>query len=377
MNTLILCSPDIYDRNFADVFDRVPEKLVLPLTGLRPETTPGSPQQRIFALHQSVLADQQKYWFQRFSSNGQTPDFANYEVELDSILDSMGSDWLLQDPLLVHLLPLWLSRVNNPVLFLYYTEPLECALALQQKWRFPIAFGLALWESYMLTAANNLGDHPCIPVSCTKLRQSPQAAMDFIHKQIRGIYPKDSSLDTEKCISWPPLASSLKTDLPAYSDFLQDSQKGIFKLLENGEIKQLEDKNLAPQSADILDYYGQLRAGFEMLKQKHDDLVERPNLDLCDDTAENTSASRHPKPGPKAETASTLRSVTVHIEGMEAIEFVVESNSSILKMLEHSLQTTGQTPDELVYLDYENEGTSALYFMKSRLLGIETTPLSN
>jgi len=379
MNSLVLSSPDLFDRNFADMFDQLPlsTRVVLPSSGIAPESNSGSPEHRIYALHQKILANSQKAWFQPLSSGQTTFDFEQYEGELDSILKSMDSDWLVQDALLNHFLPLWLARTNEPILFLHYSEPLECALTLQQKWRFPISFGLALWENYMLAAANNLIDRPWIPVSSNKLRKSPQTVIKSVLKQIRNINQENNIPVTDNESSWSSLLTKAQVDLSLYSEFLQDSQKDIFSCLENGEIKQLEGKAPSPQSADILDYYGQLRAGFELLKTKKNQFKKSAGQEDRDQPVKKTSTSELPKTGTIPNACSTLREVTVHIKGMKSLEFIVEADSPILQMLWHSLQSSGQTPDELLYLDYEDKTTSALYFMKSSLQGIETTPSSH
>jgi len=349
--------------------------LVLPCSGIPPESVPELPQHRIYSLHQKILADLQKTWFQPLPSKHQVQRFGEYEDELDSILDTIDSSWLVQDTLLNHFLPLWLSRVDNPVLFLYFSEPLECAHALQQKWRFPISFGLALWESYMLAAANNLIGQQCIPVSRSKLRRSPKKVMKAALKKAGEINQANGIRVTENDECWSALSTGLEVDLSLYSGFLQKSQKDIFKHLENGEIEKLEGRALAPQSTDILDYYGQLRAGFELLRTKQNQFEERTDQEDSEQTAEISSTYEPPETGIIPDAGSMLREVIVHIKGIEPIEFIVEADSPVLQMLRHSLQSSGQAPDEMVYLDYEDKATSALYFMKSSLLGIETTPL--
>ncbi len=371
MNSLVLSSPDFFDRTFADLFDQLPVRVVIPNSGIQAESVPGSPQHRIYTLHQTILANQQKAWFQPLSSKHKVSDFGEYEDELDSILDTMGADWLVQDALLNHFLPLWLSRADNPVLFLYFSEPLECAYTLQQKWRFPMSFGLALWESYMLSAVNSLIGLPCISVSSSELRQSPQKVMNSVFKQIRNINQEDGIPVTGDGSNWPTLSTKPPVDLSSYSEFLQDSQKEIFTHLENGEIKRLEGRAPDPQSADILDYYGQLRAGFEMLKKKQNHCKGRADLNY---SAANPSVTEPVETGSTPVAAYSLCDVTVHIRGMKPVEFIVEADSPVLQMLWHSLQLTSQMPDEMVYLDYEDKATSALYFMRSSLLGIETTP---
>lgn len=93
----------------------------------------------------------------------------------------------------------------------------------------------------------------------------------------------------------------------------------------------------------------------------------------------NPSARHHTRkaPGSDSQTGpdNPLCEVTVHIRGIDPVKFVADAESPLLQLLMHTLQTSGQAADKMIYLDYEDNGASRLYMMKSSLLGIETAPL--
>ena len=86
-------------------------------------------------------------------------------------------------------------------------------------------------------------------------------------------------------------------------------------------------------------------------------------------------SSKASGPDPQTEPGNSLCETTVYVKGIDPVKFTVDAESPLLQMLMHALQTSGQAPDRMIYLDYEDNGTSRLYIMKSSLLGIETTPL--
>jgi hypothetical protein len=60
--------------------------------------------------------------------------------------------WVLKDPRLSLLLPLWLPVLNEPVAVIVYRNPLAVAASLARRDGLPTAVGLALWEVYNASA---------------------------------------------------------------------------------------------------------------------------------------------------------------------------------------------------------------------------------
>lgn len=371
MKLLILPSPDLSDTTLAEAFDQAPLHILPPGSGQLADARDPALQSSLFNLHQSILEDHQKTWFQPLSYKHQHPDLRIYRDRLAPIIDSMGASWVVQDSLLCQLLSLWRPLVDDAVVFLYYSDPLECAATLQNRWRFPISFGLALWEHYLVSALNQLDGLSCIPVSHSRLRESPVASLRFLGEQIEQIDPRHTDSITENIARWESLVLPSRPELNDHAEFLQEEQRELYTRLEQGKIDGLQGITLSPQSADSLEYYGQLRAGYDTLRAERSILRESRPAHPQENTTEMTEPPEQDSP---EEMSETLLAVRVHISGLPAIEFLAEADSPVLSMLAGAMQASDTPPEELVYLDYTDDASGALYFRRSSLLGFEIEP---
>lgn len=75
-----------------------------------------------------------------------------FKSEAAQIIHQLDSHrpWFIKEPRLCVLAPLWLELLEFPVCVFVYRSPLEVARSLQMRNQFSIAFGLALWERYIL-----------------------------------------------------------------------------------------------------------------------------------------------------------------------------------------------------------------------------------
>jgi hypothetical protein len=389
LKSLLLSTPDLRHNPLLQHIKTHYEYVFSPK--LRPiEGYPSNPiETQIAALHQKILQDQQKRWYQNISISAESLENHPYPEILKPILEQIEQkDCLLHDPLLVHLLQLWLTNIESPSIILYYSDPMECAHALQKAWRFPLAFGLALWEHYVLTACRNLKNYNCILISSNKLRSSAKNHLEPILNDLGIAQPDDWSVFSQ-------------TELSNHSEqaaALQQNQKHIFTALEENDLSSLYDLTVSDESHDILEYYGQLRSGFETVKAERDKLrselglgqnkikiraVEptvtegsldnaEGSLDNAEGSFDNAEGSFGNAEGSFGNAEGSLCKVRVHIEGMEMLEFYADPSSPVLDMLRNHLVSTEQ--DELIYLHYGDNENDTLYFMSSNLLGMETEP---
>lgn len=91
-----------------------------------------------------------------------------------ALLDT-HSPWVLKDPRLCLLLPLWQQLLNRPVYVLINRHPLEIALSLNRRVNqpLPIEFGLSLWEKYTLCLLQALHGKTVLVVSHARLLAEP------------------------------------------------------------------------------------------------------------------------------------------------------------------------------------------------------------
>ncbi len=359
MHILLLTTPDIRSTTLLEALAQDSDAIYLASGGSEPEKFISPAVQSAAALNQALLAAAQARWYQHTPYD--IDAMSNYPVQhraeaLKSLL-AAGRQWVYQDSLLCRFFPLWSTFLDSPQPVLYYSDPLECAMTLRDRWRFPLSFGLALWESYMLSAAAAV--HTCSPllVSGDHLRQ------DFANvvNQVRKITGQQQSINAHEVdVTLEP-----KPDTSAVSQFLRPAQKIIMEALDGGDIGMVARLSLSEESEDILQLYGQVRAGFEEIKSDRDRFRE---LVMQGESAEQpTSLSDH--------SHEPISMVTVHIEGREPLEFLVAPDSPVIQMLEQCLFRQAESEDELVYLDMVGETGETLYFTTSSLKSLEVSPL--
>jgi hypothetical protein len=358
--SLLLSTPDLRQNPIVQHLEPYYEHVFSP----RLKQIKGYPsntiESQITALHQKILQDQQRSWYQNICIPDDSFKNHEYQETIKPLLERLEQkDWLLHDPLLVHCLPMWLPKIESPSIIFYYSAPMECAHALQQSWRFPLAFGLALWEHYVLTACKNVKNDDCILVSSSKLRQSPK----------KHLQPILSKLGIAQAKDWSVFSTTESPKLSEHAGALQQNQQQIFEVLESGDLSSLYDRSLSDESLDILNYYGQLRSGFETVKAERDALRSKLSVGqnkIKPTAIEPTTAESFDH------TEDSLCKVRVYVEGMDMLEFYADPSSPVLDMLQSHLVNIEQ--DELIYLNYGDNENDTLYFMSSDLLAMETEP---
>ncbi|HEV7669797.1 MAG TPA: sulfotransferase [Thermoanaerobaculia bacterium] len=90
-----------------------------------------------------------------FLSALRAADLATFERRAREIvagLDDGGRPWVVKDPRLCLLFPLWRRVLEKPVCVLIERSPLSVARSLAARDGFPLALGLALWERHLRSA---------------------------------------------------------------------------------------------------------------------------------------------------------------------------------------------------------------------------------
>lgn len=365
---LILSTPDLRHTPLTQHLECYYEHVFIPRLEPLKAYKSDSLDSQIMALHQKILMGQQKNWYQRISMSDDWLQHEHYQQALHDILGQLEQkDWLLHDPLLVHFLPIWVSKLESPSITFYYSEPLECARTLQQRWRFPIAFGLALWEHYVLAACKNLPDTNFMLISSNTLRNSPEDHLKPLLDKLGVAHPND----------WSVFSNTERPNQADKFTSLQQNQENIFAALQANDLSALRSLSVSDESHDILDYYGQVRSGFEIVKAERDRLQSELELSKNKISIEqvesiNTQAAPNTEDSLE-EPESALCQVRVTIDGMETLEFFADPSSPVLDMLRNHLVSNEH--DELIYLNYGDSDNDTLYFMSSNLLAMETQPV--
>lgn len=82
-------------------------------------------------------------------------------------------DWVIKDPRLCLLLPVWRGFLSNPLAVVVVRDPIEVAVSLQKRNRMPLVAGIALWEFYMKSALRHSRHMPRVLVDYNALLQDP------------------------------------------------------------------------------------------------------------------------------------------------------------------------------------------------------------
>jgi GT2 family glycosyltransferase len=88
--------------------------------------------------------------------------------------------WVVKEPRLCLLLPMWRRYVENPVCVLVNRSPIQVAHSLHRRNQFPLEVGVALWERYVLDALAATADLPRVLVSYEEIMADPEGQVDRI-----------------------------------------------------------------------------------------------------------------------------------------------------------------------------------------------------
>ena len=94
--------------------------------------------------------------------------------------------WLLKEPRLELLLPLWLRFLEVPVCINIYRHPVEVAASLKRRNEIPIPAGLALWELYVRSALAGSQGLPSVVVSHRRLMEQPAAEVAGLFERLNA-----------------------------------------------------------------------------------------------------------------------------------------------------------------------------------------------
>jgi hypothetical protein len=95
--------------------------------------------------------------------------------------------WMIKDPRLCLLLPIWRPALERPICVLIYRHPLEVARSLEARDGFSNELSLALWERYVLGSLAESADLPRVLVSHQRLMQAPSTTVDVLLGELEGL----------------------------------------------------------------------------------------------------------------------------------------------------------------------------------------------
>ncbi|NOT54015.1 MAG: hypothetical protein HOP18_05360, partial [Deltaproteobacteria bacterium] len=195
----------------------------------------------VYALHQETLKTMGADWDKvaHLDLGKLTADQrAAFDQKARNILQNLDAHrpWVLKDPRLCLLMPLWRPFLETPICVHIYRSPIQVAQSLRTRNGFPIHFGVALWEKYNLTALTNSGDLPRLFVSHQRLLGQPLETVRTLYEQLLSLGVHGLRLPSEKEILafLDPALYRERGDVRLKKEFVSFAQEEIFQAFEEG-----------------------------------------------------------------------------------------------------------------------------------------------
>lgn len=111
---------------------------------------------------------------------------AHFEARARSIVDLLdrGGPWVIKDPRLCVLFPLWRQAIRRPICVLVHRDPLSVARSLHKRDGSPLLYDIALWELYNRQALAASRGLPRILLSYRELIDDPMVAARRLHRDL-------------------------------------------------------------------------------------------------------------------------------------------------------------------------------------------------
>ena len=251
----------------------IPEKAALPLT----EANPKGYWERwdVLILNENILKALELTWdnISDFNSKKITPEIhSQFESSIREIISGLDANrpWMLKDPRLCLLFPLWQSLLEIPVCVYVHRSPIQIAQSLKTREGFPLTLGIALWEKYNLHGLAHCADMPRILVSHEELMTNPVAAVKKLHQDLVDCEVQGLRLPSEKEIRAfiEPKLFREHGNTQLQNAYINPQQAILFEAFENGSIFQLDPlPELSEGAAEVLeDYKNKITAKQEALE---------------------------------------------------------------------------------------------------------------
>jgi len=173
-----------------------------------------------------------------------------FAVEMDR-----HGPWVIKDPRLCLLFPLWRQALERPVCILVHRDPLPVARSLENRDGLPVLHGIALWELYNREALAATRGLPRILVSYRDLLEAPMATARRLYGQILPFAGGPLHLPEERELNafvQPPLDHH-PPDPGLERGYLNLSQLELLHALETGTAPDLDSvPPLSPGARDLL-----------------------------------------------------------------------------------------------------------------------------
>jgi glycosyltransferase involved in cell wall biosynthesis len=169
-----------------------------------------------------------------------------FDTDVSRVFEDLDSHrpWLLKEPRLCLLFRMWQRHTDSPVCVIVHRPPLQVAHSLRQRNGFPLLFGIALWERYMLDALQSTAEHPRIFVSFEKIMSDPLGQVENLLGRLDGAgvhgLTRPPGRDVESFVSTDLFHHRQSNE--EQRGLLNTPQRKLADALSNGDTSRLDDE---------------------------------------------------------------------------------------------------------------------------------------
>ena len=237
----------------------------------------------IMELNDTILASSNSSWLNPISFNLRkipTKELNNYSSQISSIILKLDAHrpWMIKDPRMCLLFPLWENHIELPVSIFVYRNPIQIAKSLAKRNQFPVHFGIALWEFYTISALKALKDQKTIFIQFPKLLESPVPAVKELHEKLISSGVSTLRMPSEKEISsfLDPNLFHEKCGRDLYDNYLNENQKRLAVHLDHCE-DYLDSGNFEMSQGSL----ETIKSYIELLESRESNAKLSASLESC------------------------------------------------------------------------------------------------
>jgi len=231
----------------------------------------------VWALDEQILASLDASWLDperadlsRLSDDSRR-EFVRRARKIAGKLDEQGT-WMMKDPRLAILFPIWREALDHPLCVLVWREPAAVARSLARRDGLPLMLGLALWEEYTRSMLASTIGMPRVVVSYQNLVADPVQCVAELHRALVAAGAADLTLPSDdeiRTIVDPTLDRHGEGD----EALLVPPQSELRDALQNGAALEWKVVPSAqPETREMLSAYVRQQREIAALKKETADL---------------------------------------------------------------------------------------------------------
>lgn len=201
----------------------------------------------VVQLNEGILANLNSTWerVSQFDLSKISDDLHNeFNKQATDIIYNLDANrpWMLKDPRLCLIFPLWRKLLEVPVCIIVYRSPIQIAQSMHNRDEFGMHFGVALWEFYNIHALKASVNLPRILISYHDLMANPLETTQKLYQDLENLDISGIRLPSDKEILAfiePKLfRATASSDLQ--KAFINQEQAELVREFENGTILDLK-----------------------------------------------------------------------------------------------------------------------------------------